>query len=313
MIGRRVQFRPDRPYGSWILIGFGLVFATVALIFDLALVLGVAAGFLALGVALLLAAVRGFEMALDETSLRIDRPLLVIPYSSIRELRASVWPGARRPASYPIEIVHHRGWTELPSRASEPSERIYAFLRGRLTRAPRSVVLPSKLAAFKREQEASFGAERVFAYGPRAATRVSTVRNLPAVAAGLGATGASWVAIGALSSESFLGWSVAGAVAALCAVAVVMADSFQKVSVAKRSASLVVAPGGLAMEGGGVSGHLRWEEIEDVDVKRPFGLLGADSRWPIVVLRVAGAEVRVEDVFDTGIDEILDRILAYWK
>jgi hypothetical protein len=78
---------------------------------------------------------------------------------------------------------------------------------------------------------------------------------------------------------------------------------------------VIVTPLGLALKQGDLQGEVRWDEIRDVKlIAKARGLvLSSQDASRAVVIKVAGATVRLVDIFDQSLELMNDRIAAYWR
>jgi hypothetical protein len=179
-------------------------------------------------------------------------------------------------------------------------------------------VLPPTLEEYRREQEQSFGADKVWCFGPRRGPFRHLRAPLRAAAKGVFAAGGVWLLLPLLRPEP--GWYAAGAGAILVGVVLLILGADQgpggvRVSrVVSKDAALVITPLGLALQQGALSGHLTWQEIRKVSLRaKPSGLAAAREPAPAIVLEVEGAAIAITDSYDRPLPEIHDRILRYWR
>jgi hypothetical protein len=273
---------------------------------------------LALGASLLIVGERGFRARFTPTGMEIAHPRQTIAYPTLLEVRPLVPADRPRPDFFPIQVVHTRGAFVIPARLTLSSERVYSFLRGFL--ADRRPTLPSALEAYRVEQEGSFGPEKVWCYAGRGGKDRPHARNLRAIGAGLLVTAAVWAVIPLRRTDEPGWWIAAGAVALVGAAVLIQDVSGQRretsvPAVARTTAALVIAPLGLAVEQGALTGHLTWQEIRKVSVRT--GATGvawsAAQTAPGIVLEVEGASIVLTDSYDRPLSEIHDRILRYWR
>jgi hypothetical protein len=145
-------------------------------------------------------------------------------------------------------------------------------------------------------------------------------RNLRAIGAGLLAAAVVWAAV-PLRRKDEPGWWVAAGALALVGVALLLRDvhlqrrETKVQAAADTAAALVIAPLGLAVQQGAMTGHLTWQEIRNVSVRtgRAKVAWSAASAVPGIVLEVEGASIVLTDSYDRPLAEIHDRILRYWR
>lgn len=312
MIGTRIALASQPPYAAsaWIVVGVLVVVVCLALRAPGALALGLFP--IAVGVALFLQGPRRFLARFTPTALEIARPPLTIPYDRLREAHPQVPFDRPRPPTFPIWVVYDGGEVMIPAPLTVTSERVYVFLRERL-REPAREPLPEALERYRREQEASFGAERVFAYqGRRSWPRPASSRR--AVAYALMVTGAAWTPLVLLGAHG--GWAAAGLGSLLLGGVLLAFDAALRPrgSQASSRAALVITPLGLAMQQAGLNGHLTWQEIKKVGTRTQLPAFHASQTpGPAVVLDVSGAQIAITDSYDRALSEIHDKILRYWR
>jgi hypothetical protein len=78
----------------------------------------------------------------------------------------------------------------------------------------------------------------------------------------------------------------------------------------RRRSGLVIAPDGLALLQGDLSGEMRWEELRDVKLAERAG---PNSTAPGIVLQVKGAAITITDVYDRPVALIHQQICHYWR
>ena len=271
---------------------------------------------LAIGASLLIVGERAFRARFTQAGMEIAHPRQTIAYSTLIEVRPLVPADRPRPDSFPIQVTHTRGALVIPARLTLSSERVYAFLRGFL--ADRRPTLPSALEAYRVEQEGSFGPEKVWCYAGRTGGDRSPARTLRAVGAGLLATGAVWAAIPLRRTEE-PGWWVAAGAATGVGIVLLIQDAYRQRGTsgpaANTTAALVIAPLGLAVQQGGMTGHLTWQQIRKVSVRSGRATVAFSSAQtaPGIVLEVEGASIVLTDSYDRPLSEIHDRIRRYWR
>jgi hypothetical protein len=123
------------------------------------------------------------------------------------------------------------------------------------------------------------------------------------------------------SPENFL-WCVYGGVLGLiCLAGALMSGKssrfVKKVVPRWEESSLVISPAGIALIQGDLRGEMRWDELRDVRLgggKSNFGLGDANqTAWlPSIQLVVAGAVVRIFDVYDRPLVTIAKIVRTLW-
>ena len=128
------------------------------------------------------------------------------------DLEMVTTPAAAGPRNFPIQLNHAGGVAVLPPRLSVPSEELLAFLEGKVPRVRRRPVPPA-LHAYREEQIAKFGEDRVYTFVGR--PKLATAAPSHAAAFGMvGFTAAAGVMAGrgfAPAGKDRAAWLVAGA------------------------------------------------------------------------------------------------------
>ena len=314
MIGSRVSLVPPAPRAALGCIAGAIAVGAGSAVAGAHEIVPLAALPLIIGLCLLFGGDRRFLARFTPGAVEIARPAQSIPYASLLEVRPIAPLGAARPRAFPIEVVHQGGSVVFPATLTAPSERVYAFLRGQLPERPPRV-LPAALATYQREQEQSFGADRVFCYGGRRGPYRHDAARWSAVGWGLLITAAVWAAL-AFVRPGAEGWYVgAGLALVIGGVCLVAAWSGRRgVDPYKTSgAALVISPLGLAMEQGPLNGHLTWQQIRKVSAQVPGKGITVSKVEPGIAVEVEGATVVITDSYDRPLSEIHERIVKYWR
>jgi hypothetical protein len=314
VIGTRVALVPPTPVAALACIGGGVVLFGLCAAAGGKEVMPLGLAPLFVGLALMFGDDRRFRARFTPTAVEIARPAQSIPYASILEVRPVVALGAPRPRAFAIEVVHDKGSVMFPATLNAPSERVYAFLRGQVAGTD-FVPLPVSLDAYEREQVASFGAERVFAYTARRGPYRHDAAGWSAAAKGLLVTAAAWLVV-AFAGKGAGGWAAAGVVSAfLGGVCLVVAMERRRGIPPSRTtgAALVISPLGLAMEQGPLNGHLTWQQIRKVSVQAPGKGMTMTRVAAGIVVEVEGAAFAITDSYDRPLPEIHEQILKYWR
>jgi hypothetical protein len=318
VIGARFSARRPSPKAASWLAAAGVAIGALGVAADVAALVPVAVAPIAVAIALVLVPERRFAGRFAATGLELAHPRLTIPYSSLLEVRPLVSAHKARPDSFPIQVVHARGALVVPARLTHSSERVYSFLRDRIPR--HGVALPPALESYRAEQEARFGADKVWSCGGRRGADLPTARNLRPVAIGLLATAAVWAVL-PLRRANEDGWWAAAVLMAMAGIAVFAWDLALRrretsgAKAAGATAALVIAPNGLAVQQGALSGHLTWEEIRKIGLRSGRTTLAwsrADAR-PGLVIEVEGAAIVLTDSYDRPLAEIHGRIQRLWR
>jgi hypothetical protein len=315
VIGSRVSLVPPAPRAAFLCIGAAVLLGGVTAAAGAKEMLPFAVLPLAIGLLLLFGGDRRFLARFTPAAVEIARPKQSIPYSSIHEVRPIVPLGAARPRSFPIEIVHQGGSITFPATLTAPSERVYAFLRGHLAdRTPRD--LPEAMSTYQREQEQSFGADRVFCYGGRRGPFRHDAPRWRAAGYGLLITAALWATLAFFRPGAegwYVGAGLAAFIGALCLVAAWRGSGGGADPTRTSGAALVISPLGLAMEQGPLNGHLTWQQIRKVSVQVPGKGITVTRTVPGISVEVEGATFVITDSYDRPLPEIHERIVKYWR
>jgi len=318
VIGARIATRRPPAKGALALLAGGAALAALGMALGVPALVPVAIAPLAIGACLLIVGERGFQARFTPTGMEIAHPRQTITYSTLLEVRPLVPADRPRPDFFPIQVVHTLGAVIIPARLTLSSERVYSFLRGFL--ADRRPTLPAALDAYRVEQEGSFGPEKVWCYAGRGGRDRPQARNLRAIGAGLVVTAAAWAVIPLRRTDEPGWWMASGAIAFVGAAVLVQDVSGRRRETSARplsqtTAALVIAPLGLAVEQGAMTGHLTWQEIRNVSVRTGRAGLAwsAAQTLPGIVLEVEGASIVLTDSYDRPLSEIHDRILRYWR
>ena len=83
----------------------------------------------------------------------------------------------------------------------------------------------------------------------------------------------------------------------------------------REEAAVIVTPLGVAVKQGYLQGEVRRDEIRDIKlIAKARGRVARshDARHALVI-KVAGATVRLVDIFDQSLEAMNDRLVAYWR
>jgi hypothetical protein len=222
--------------------------------------------------------------------------------------------------------MHRRGVLEIPSPLDVPIQDVYRALIAVLP-ATGSYRLSQTFADHSQKEAATFGSERVHAF-----CRRNNVGRSPSTRRGQICTGLLllcgmlWcLAYAAISppnvAREYEPWLVFGILLSVLSVLgwfllYLRQHSDKTIARSLENAELVISPTGIAVKQGTVQGHLRWEELLDVRLpaKAPFSfvLTGKELTGGIQLI-VAGARIRIADVYDRPIALIYRLIRGYWK
>ncbi len=317
MIGQTVECRPAPPVGPalWLLAAL----ACDVLAAGLREVNWAVLSLLPWLAALLLwrARPRPFVMRFTEDALEVGDEPLVVRYADLEGLRARGRPAnpfkaGRR--SYRIQVFHAGGVLHVPARLDVPSDDVFVFLYRQFSPCG-SRDVPAELADYLRHQERRFGPQRVWTYcGRTFRAGGEPPRRLTAFFLALALCGAGWLLWGVIRPSP---WAVGGG--ALLLVGGFLSFTLwlagrparRRAGAGKRQRTgLVIAPDGLALLQGDLSGELRWDEVRNVKLAERAG---PNSAAPGIVLQVKGAVITVTDVYDRPIALIHQQICHYWR
>ncbi len=301
MVGQTINGKRARPLGSALALVVVVVFLVLAV--TMATVHWAIAAVLPAMLALLWwPARRPFRAEFTDTALEMVDPPRSILYENIEGLQAN------RPANpykagrrfYPIQVVHTEGYLVIPARLNVPSDEVYSFLFHRLSSSGSREVDPA-LADYLRAKQRRHGAERVYSYARRLHAGGWVLNRFwMRTCSACVLTGVVWCVAGVAMDQ--LAWFGVGFPFAILTGFIALALWLQargKGGKKKRS-SLIICPDGLALRQGEMVGELRWDEIRKI-VPSSRGL----------VLKLAGAEIRLVDVYDRPL-AVIHQLLTYY-
>lgn len=230
----------------------------------------------------------------------------------------------------PIDVEFRGGCVRIPSRVNERSDGIYRFL---LARVPPfgSRDVHGTLTPFLREQIEAFGEDRVYSYNTAIGLRMGKPRmsTSRAVCGALLLSSLIWFSMGiALGARRGgeppnpdVAWAGVGMLLFLGGLIAYLAtrrgsDAGRRYAARRlKQASLIISPGGLALAQGDMQGHVHWDELRQVELrKKPRHLAHGTEATPTgIELRMKGVAIDIADIYDRPIQLIHERIMAYWK
>lgn len=265
----------------------------------------------------------GFRAQFSEHGIEFLDQSEPIRYESMEGLVGKRPGDPAKPGSpnYPIQVIHDQGVLMIPAHLNMASDEVYRFLLGQFPQGG-SRVVHGALAEYLRNQEATFGADRVWTYcarrhlGYRFEARKTWAGSLAAFL-----TGVAWVILGIAAKTKFTPWIAAGSITAIVAgftFCIIWVQSRSPLVRMKnwRDSSLVISPVGLAMVQGTEKGKMRWDELRNVKLNAARGFFDSDNRSthrPGLILEIAGADFAILDVYDRPLAIIMQRINQYWK
>jgi len=319
----------DRPFPTAVLIlsvcGLGLLAAAAAtgiLQFAVGAVLP-----LALAIGLFFARTGDFVAEMTESGLSLTSLGTEIAYQDIESLNlagAPQDPHVARLKTGPLTLVFRHRSVEIPGRLNVPVEELYRHLLERIPTAGSRQVHPD-LAGYLREQEETFGADRVatFVSRSRMGCRPSK-RGGKAVGLALLVTAIAWFVaplIVKMGQDAKGGWIGCGVLLAIAGFSVWLGCKLAERHPATRirqkgKCSLIISPVGIAMVQGDLSGRLRWDEIRNIRLgKRPRGVYLTGAQVPAggLSVYVEGAVIHIADIYDRPLPIIHALIQRNWQ
>jgi hypothetical protein len=269
---------------------------------------------------------RPFAAELTGTGLRVSSGE-EIPFSAIESVTLNGRPqdpqGKLKPG--PVGVIHKQGVVEIPVSANVPVVDLYHTLLAR-SAASSSCSIHPDLRSFHDNEVQTFGVERVWCYGARSrlGRRASIARSrLICILAGV--TGIAWLVLPPWilrwNTEDAAPWMGIGAMALVLSFLIfllLLIGQRSREGLFKnwQSSNVVVGPSGIAVVQGDLKGTLRWDELLDVKVgvKGPlFSFAGSQDAHGGLHLTVAGAVIRIADVYDRPLPCMAAVIRQYWK
>jgi hypothetical protein len=266
-----------------------------------------------------------FRATFTETGLEVEDPPLSLSFTQVQGLSAGrrpVNPYQVGPGAYPIQVIHPGGVVRFPPRLNVRSDEIYGFLYQKLSSRSDGGDIHPTLVPYQRYKEQEYGPARVWSYRARRyqgrgpSYPFLTPLSFAGVLAGL-----VWLLIGILQQEP--GWLGGGVltliIAGVFSLALLTQGRLVTVATRYRRSSLVICPDGLALVQADMQGQLRWDEIRDVQVKKRAGAAANSFQWsagpagPGIVIRVAGAQIVIADIFDRPLPLIHQLLCHYWR
>jgi hypothetical protein len=269
----------------------------------------------------------GFQAELTEAGLHLARPQQEIPYARIESVTLAGLPQdpEGKLKEGPLMLMHEDGVLEIPGRLNLPAADLYRMLAARAG-GEGSGRVHAELSAFYENEARLFGAPRVRTFAARRhlGRRPSTRRSQACF--GLwGLVGLSWlvlpVALLQGPRDEIAPWIGFGILLLLLGgLGWFLATLSQRHPDAKlarwQESNIVVGPSGIALVQGDLKGQLRWDELVDLRVgrkKRQLALTSGQLVPPGLHLIVAGAEIRIADVYDHPLPQLAALMRQYWR
>jgi hypothetical protein len=317
MTGQTIESKPRFPYGAalWLVVAVALDVLAVSLG---NVHVAIASAFPWLAAALLtLSRPRPFRAHFTDETLEVDDPEVSIAYADLQGLlapRRPANPFKAGPRSYAIEVIHPGGALRIPARLDVPSDDVFGFLYRQFAALAARDVHPG-LEAYARRKQRDFGEDRVLCC--RARSHLGGRGDYRAAVAFFGAlllAGVFWIVWGV--ARGVEGWWAGGIPAVMFGgLFTLLFWLMGRHGIAPgalkgwHKAGLVVAPDGLALHQGDLSGELRWDEVRDVK----FGRVPGAPSLKGIVLKVEGAAVVIADIFDRPLSYIHQQIDYWWR
>jgi hypothetical protein len=283
---------------------------------------------LALAAALLAFRPAAFEGEITETGLRVGGIGVEVPYASIQSVTLNGIaqdPDAPKLKAGPIVIMHREGSLEIPARTDMPVKDLYRCLIDR-TEGSGDRRVGDLLMQYLTREEHMFGADRVLTFRAREQLgRRPSTRREQACCLALALSGIFWIAASLYlwrgPRQDPMPWPPLGILLALVGalawlVSLLAGRHMDANFRGWRNACLVLSPTGLALVQGETQGQMRWDELHEATLsnRRPFITAAAGENLPGgLQLVVAGARIRVADVYDRPLPAIARSIRRYWQ
>jgi hypothetical protein len=270
----------------------------------------------------------GVQLELTETSLRLLEPPEEIPYCSIESMMLGNRPqDPKKPGLKPgpLMIMHCLGALQVPARISTSVTELYRFLLDKAGGTGSRDVNP-RLGKHLAQEESTFGADKVWTFcarrhmGRRASTRRSRACCLLLIA-----TGIIWICASPILFHSrkdqipiWLGWGIILSVFSFLFWLMFKEQQRHPDSRLRgwEKASLIVSPSGIAIVQGDLEGRLRWDELREAQLDPGRVHFAINSKGLMrggIRLIVAGADIRIADIYDRPMPVIYSVMHRFWK
>lgn len=240
-----------------------------------------------------------------------------LPYEQIDSIKAAERPANWKlsgPPHYSIQLIHRMGVLNIPARLTVPSDQVFESLHKRLPRSGSRAINPL-LSDYLTRQQTRYGADKVLTFRARTYIDQDCANKRKCISGlSLALTGIIWIVLGAVLPVG-RAWVALGVL--LLMVGLSMAGFYAlylrpfRMPPHLQSASLVVAPAGLALVQGSVQGEMRWDELRKMECwgnhKFTRNIRGG------VILEFAGANVTVGDLYDRPLRFIFQAMDGYWR
>jgi hypothetical protein len=319
LLDQRIESQPGWPMGATLFACAGCALVVLSIVQATSGWALAAVPFVAIALVLLVMRPRRLILQLRNDRIQIEARNLFIPYADIEALKASKrppdWtvPGPRR---YPIQVIHRDGVLCVPGRLSVPSDEVFHSLIRKLKPSGSRQVAPLLVDYFDRMVD-RYGPEKVLTFRARTFSgQDASYRRACMCSLAVALTGLLWIAFG--SQVSGYGWVPFGFLllfaGGLFSALFGFEGRVKKVGAKFRSASLVIAPPGLAMVQGDVQGEMRWHELRKVEWKKQAAGTSSSERFHgAILLKFAGAQIAIGDVYDRPLTMIYRTVQDYWR
>lgn len=319
MIGERLESQFQVPWFALLLLIAGLGLMAVGFSTQASPMVAASVLPLAVGASLLVfGRPPQFSALVREDGLEVEGsggPLLV-PYASIRNIKANGRPAdPRRTSSASMTVLHDGGVLHIPARLNVPTVEVLRLLVDRLPTSGGREVHPD-LVDYLQRQEMYFDAESVATYCAARRLVTGSRRGLRAFAVGMIVGGVIETAL-ASSGNFDVVWAVPGVFCAAIGLVMLITSFVENTASGPllkqwRKSSLVVGPTGLAMVQGPIHGEVRWPELLEIRFQpKPRGFPPTPANLvPGILLRVKGADIVIADIYDRPLCVIYGRIMT---
>lgn len=327
MSTQTIESVPRVPIGTLLLATTALGLTAAAVAYSNVHPALAAIAFWMLAVGLWLSRPKFFQAELAPAGLSMIEPPQEIPYEQMYSLTMAGVPQAPdsdRLRRGPLMLVHGSGNLEIPARLNVPAIDFYRALLQRIPPTG-SREVNAKLADYLRQQEATFGADRVATFtarpslGWRASRRRGRACSLWLLFAGLAWITAAFVVD--MSRDARAGWVGFGVLLAAVSLITWLALGQSRKHVPGtvrrwRDASLIVSPPGIAMIQGDLTGQMRWDEIRELRLgpqRRTLGSFDEGLGARGLHVFVEGARIQVADIYDRPLPTVYAVMQSYWR
>jgi hypothetical protein len=262
----------------------------------------------------------GRRLRFTEDGIRVTRPEVWLEYRDIVEIHAP--DGQRRTGrNFEIHLLHGHGYFTIPKSAKASSADLLDFLETQPLGSREIPAVAPILRDFLKQQLAIHGRDGVYVYRART-TPPPDVRLgcgwWPAAA--IFVVGLGLAVLGPIKSEvGFLCTGLgATAVGGLTCLLIALRHKMTVPPIKGwQQAMLVIAPDGLALTQGTLTGELRWRELKNAKLGKGSAVSAAGGRTNAAVagihLQVAGASITIADLYHWPLSHALEQIHAHWR